>query len=63
MRHFPGATVSGSVGQKFRIDQRDGVSQEWQSAAEVTLTAPNLYWVDFSNLTNALRVYRAILVQ
>ncbi|HTH47809.1 MAG TPA: DUF3466 family protein, partial [Candidatus Limnocylindria bacterium] len=58
---YAGITVTGPVGQTFRIEAVDHVNDtNWQALADVTLTTSTLLWFDADSLQHPGRFYRAL---
>lgn len=56
-------TVTGKVGQSFRIEAVDHVSDTvWQPLGNVTLTAATYLWVDSDSALHPSRFYRGVLL-
>ncbi len=60
---YAGITVTGTVGQNFRIESVEAVGNtNWQTLATVTLSTTSFLWVDADSPQHPHRFYRAVLL-
>ncbi len=63
IKSYAGLTLTGSIGQRYRIDYRQGVTTpNWTPLTEVTLTAPKQVWIDYDSPENSGRFYRSVFL-
>ena len=60
---YPGLTISGAVGQTYRIESTENLvaTNSWQLLTNITLTVSPFMWCDWSATNRGKRFYRAVL--